>query len=657
MKKTRLLTLLMAMIMMAMSPVKMWAISGSGSSSDPYLISSDTDWRNSGFVSALSKSSSSSKVHIYLMNDIEVSSVTLRDQDVYISLDGNGHNIKLNSITTTEENTGLFGKIGGGVVKDLRIGGALTSSKKYMGNLCGKVTGTLIITNVICSASLAYNNENVDDATTGGFIGQINGDVTFNQCGFTYRLYCNSKGKNMCGMVGYRSSGSVVFNNCFCKAEWRSAVSSDNYAYMRNDGSNTIYNNCYYVNIGTGGKVSDKSSGKPSYIAESKFGTGELAYLLNGETNGKSRWYQNLSGTKDNYPYPYTKTASTHALVYYGYDHGATSQTYNNSSLTKSSKHQFYNTLSKATWSNEATPASCKVKMEYKCSTCNATASEDGLTPTCVTTNATCKDVGTYTYTATSATYKKDASNYHTATDTYTFKNALGHAFNSTKDPHKTHCTRCGHSIIRYTATDKWVCYELWGHKPFSDASGNVVSVESHTFSSPQGVVELNGTVDKINFYAFTPKQSTSEDADDGFEPSVLTSIILPEGITMIGGNAFFYCKNLSSITLPSTLTTLDDGAFQYCGITSITIPDGVTELPVSAFDCCKKLVSVTVPNELTKIGASAFYKCESLKNFTIPNSVTSIGNGAFQGCSALTSITIPSGVTSIGNNTFQGCI
>jgi len=90
--------------------------------------------------------------------------------------------------------------------------------------------------------------------------------------------------------------------------------------------------------------------------------------------------------------------------------------------------------------------------------------------------------------------------------------------------------------------------------------------------------------------------------------------------------------------------------------VTSLVIPDGVTNIGSSAFQNCSNLTSVTIPNSVTNIGASAFSGCSKLESITIPNGVTSIGSSAFKKCSSLTSVTISVGLTCIGTDAFSGC-
>ncbi len=175
--------------------------------------------------------------------------------------------------------------------------------------------------------------------------------------------------------------------------------------------------------------------------------------------------------------------------------------------------------------------------------------------------------------------------------------------------------------------------------------------------------------------------------------------------VTSIGDQAFSFCENLTSITIPDSVADIDEYAFGKCtSLTSVTIPDSVTSIGVGVFEKCTSLTSITIPDSVTSIGDMAFLDCDSLKSITIPDSVTSIGymafertgyynnsanwendvlyigkhlivakrtitgsydvkegtliiaNNAFHGRSSLTNITMPNSITHIGNQTFSGC-
>ena len=85
-----------------------------------------------------------------------------------------------------------------------------------------------------------------------------------------------------------------------------------------------------------------------------------------------------------------------------------------------------------------------------------------------------------------------------------------------------------------------------------------------------------------------------------------------------------------------------------------VVIEDGVTSIGNNAFLRCRNIISIKIPNSVTSIGERAFESCETLRGVEIPNSVTSIGNRAFSYCDALPEVTIPNSVKSIGDRAFE---
>ena len=136
-----------------------------------------------------------------------------------------------------------------------------------------------------------------------------------------------------------------------------------------------------------------------------------------------------------------------------------------------------------------------------------------------------------------------------------------------------------------------------------------------------------------------------------------IKTVIIEDGVTSIGANAFFDCKGLSSVTIPNGVTSISSWAFGDCtALASITIPDSVTIIDYQAFFDCTGLTSVTIGNSVTSIGWSTFYGCTGLTSIIIPDSVTEIDHFAFGDCTGLTSITIPGSVTSVYGSAFYGC-
>ena len=80
-------------------------------------------------------------------------------------------------------------------------------------------------------------------------------------------------------------------------------------------------------------------------------------------------------------------------------------------------------------------------------------------------------------------------------------------------------------------------------------------------------------------------------------------------------------------------------------------------ELGTHAFYGCRGLTSLTLPSGLTFIGSWAFTGCSSLTSLSLPSGLTSIGDGAFYGCSGLTSIYVyAEKMPKLGTNMFDDC-
>ena len=68
--------------------------------------------------------------------------------------------------------------------------------------------------------------------------------------------------------------------------------------------------------------------------------------------------------------------------------------------------------------------------------------------------------------------------------------------------------------------------------------------------------------------------------------------------VTKIGGSAFQYCLDLTSVSIPSSVMSIEGFAFSCSGLTSVTIPSAVTSIGYDAFSGCSGLNSVTVEME-----------------------------------------------------------
>lgn len=122
------------------------------------------------------------------------------------------------------------------------------------------------------------------------------------------------------------------------------------------------------------------------------------------------------------------------------------------------------------------------------------------------------------------------------------------------------------------------------------------------------------------------------------------------------GTNIFLNNEELIKLIVPEDVTEINDYAFINSEITELSMGNNITSIGREAFFGCRNLTSVVIPESVTSIGREAFYGCISLKSVVIGDGVTSIGEGAFKACNELTSVTIGNSVASIGDEAFMNC-
>ena len=200
-------------------------------------------------------------------------------------------------------------------------------------------------------------------------------------------------------------------------------------------------------------------------------------------------------------------------------------------------------------------------------------------------------------------------------------------------------------SAAAYSFESAGIYYNITGDNTvevtYSDRNNNTYS---GSISIPETVTN-NGT-----------EYSVTTIGESAFKGSAVTSVSMPEGITIIGFEAFSGCQNLESVALPESLTTLGIRTFGGCqSLKTIKIPSGVRAIPSSCFNGCSSLESVTIPEGVTSIEGSAFWSC-NLNALTLPESLETIGSYAFCNNCVLKSVNIPAKVKTIESDAFYNC-
>ena len=169
-----------------------------------------------------------------------------------------------------------------------------------------------------------------------------------------------------------------------------------------------------------------------------------------------------------------------------------------------------------------------------------------------------------------------------------------------------------------------------------------------------------------------------------------IQSLIIEDGITIIGAQAFKFCDNIKNIYIPKSVQIIEDTAFDashnidsFCVSennpyyssdefgalfdkektvlikyphTSLyekyTIPHTVKKIEASAFECNTTLLEIIIPDGVEEIGVGAFHNCINLRELVFPGSVKQIPVIA-ENLIAVSKITIKDGVESISDYGF----
>lgn len=142
------------------------------------------------------------------------------------------------------------------------------------------------------------------------------------------------------------------------------------------------------------------------------------------------------------------------------------------------------------------------------------------------------------------------------------------------------------------------------------------------------------------------------------YECKNLKSVSIPSTIISLPQECFTGCNELTKISLPQSIQSIGYRCFTNCdGLSSITIPSSVKKIEMYCFSYCDKLEEISLPSSLTYLGPDCFSNCVSLKSIKIPDSITELYGGTFEDCINLVSVSIPNSVTLIAASCFKGCV
>ena len=275
--------------------------------------------------------------------------------------------------------------------------------------------------------------------------------------------------------------------------------------------------------------------------------------------------------------------------------------------------------------------------------------------------------------------------------------------------------TYSGGLVIPGTVTYKGLTYDVTGIKQGTFFMGRITSL-----TIPKSVVRLEGMFtrwgDPLPVQKLTsiiveegnPVYDSRQNCNAIINTATQTLLygcnntIIPEGVEVIGYQAFEGCSGLTQIHIPQSVRKIEPYSFPRCAalkavyiddltawcnidiqgelldesewglylnnelVTDLVTPDDISKLSAGAFQNCKSLVSLTIPQGLTQISSTSFEGCSSLERIVVEEGnpmyhsnnncnaiIETATKGLILGCK---NTIIPEDVTFISSHAFDGC-
>ena len=704
----KLLFLLSAMLFMVQG-ASAW--SGSGSSGDPYLIASSADWET--FATSTDEYSDT---FFKLTADITVT--TMRTKTFSGTFDGGGNTLTFN-YTATGDNAAPFAYITGATIKNLRVAGTITTSKKFAAGIVAISNGGTI-TN--CRSSVTIASSTSGDGTHGGLVADsFQGTLDINNCLFDGKLLGENT-ESCGGIVGWRKQGTLnITNTLFAPAEV--TVQGDGGAIFARNGVTSL-TNCYYISDWAAATVQGTNANSMTAAAlVTALNNGDnknwcvhrgnaIPVMVNLVINNKTEW-DNFSSHAGNYENKYVQlnadisnitamTSGTFQGIFDGNGHTLTVNLTNSGGNVAPFQYLNGGTIMNLTVTGTVTGGA-----NYCSGLVARTTGGVCLIDNCVvnTNNTGVGFVGGVVAHADNATsltisnciYGGTIAIQPNGNDNYSGGILGWYNKDKTLDLVMTNCLfkgdYTGNGQFHPIGVKKWDgifksinctnCYYTKNPANIDDAR--------RTFTDGTKVCELSlgdniiatgssCTFDGKTYHlgtvslSYTPSKSTLFYMIDGNEISGNSFTISKDDHAFDAG-AVAITAGDHSITYdyggPDNTTLYIDGnsnmvahpwtsEARYSSITSVVIGDGVTSICGNAFKQCPNLTSASIASTVTSIDNQAFSECGKLETVTFTDAdnsqLTIIRPNAFANCVKLSSITLPEGVGEIGEFAFVCC-
>lgn len=198
------------------------------------------------------------------------------------------------------------------------------------------------------------------------------------------------------------------------------------------------------------------------------------------------------------------------------------------------------------------------------------------------------------------------------------------------------------------------------------------------SFDKNSGLMMISGSGDMYD-YKYSTRTPWLKYRED------FKKVVIGDGITRIGTNTFYGCKNLKTVEGCKNVKSIGINTFRncyvltrvegcskadlieqyaFCGSTAfggIGSEEGTVNIPVCkkiggyTFYECKGIRKLITSDDMNYIGTRAFSNCTSMLEVNVGSGCSIIGSYAFCGNTSLTKVTGCKGLTGIGDFAFYG--
>ena len=175
------------------------------------------------------------------------------------------------------------------------------------------------------------------------------------------------------------------------------------------------------------------------------------------------------------------------------------------------------------------------------------------------------------------------------------------------------------------------------------------------------GVLTLTGDWSPSNNYGGKMGYFNSKIAVP-WNKSAIVKIVVKNGVSGIGAEAFMDCVNLKEVVFQQTDNPpleFSQAVFKGCtSLESFSFPDYVVKMGFNTFEGCTSLKTVKLSTGDKYIRQGFFKDCKKLgPEIILPDGILFIGNSAFENCTALNTVVINDNCETVAVHAFRWCV